>query len=122
MSLRLFTLAAASVLALAGVALAHPATEQFIPIGQTPGRGAVQGRAQAVAEPSTVGGAPVVTIASNSTQTPFQVGPHTRIYIDRSAQHLPNLVGALSDVQPGRIVEARVDPATHMAEWIKVRP
>jgi hypothetical protein len=83
----------------------------------------VQGRAQAVAEPSVVGGPQAVTIAADGAQATFVVGPRTRIYIDRSAQRQPNTLGTIADVRPDRIVEVRIaDPATRVAEWVKVRP
>ena len=123
--MRQFAYAFIATFALAGAASAHPATEQFIPIGESPGPGVVQGTASAVAEPSVADGEPVVSI-ENSTGAElgaYVVTEHTRIYIDRSAQGLPNLVGTIDDVQPGRVIEVRIaDPQTREAEWIKVRP
>ena len=113
--------AALAALALAGAAYAHPATEQFIPIGQSPGPGVVQGTAEPVVEPAS--GPPVVGVEREGSQVgAYVVTPQTRIYIDRSAQGLPSLVGTLEDVQPGRVIEVRIaDPETRAAEWIKVR-
>jgi hypothetical protein len=109
--------------ALIGAAYAHPATEQYIPIGQSPGGGTVQGRAGAVAEPSTAAGAPTVTVETAAAPQSFVIGSRTRVYVDRSAQGLPSTVGTLADVQPGRIIEVRIaDPQSRYAEWIKVRP
>ncbi len=120
--MRTALLAAFAVLALAGAASAHPATEQYVPIGQSPGPGVVQGTAAPVAEPAS-GGAPVVAVESAGDQIgAYVVTPQTRIYIDRSEQGLPSLVGTLDDVQPGRVIEVRIaDPQTRAAEWIKVR-
>ena len=122
--MRQFAYAFIATFALAGAASAHPATEQFIPIGESPGPGVVQGTAGAVAEPSVADGEPVVSI-ENSTGAElgaYVVTEHTRIYIDRSAQNLPSLVGTIADVQPGRVIEVRIaDPLTREAEWIKVR-
>jgi hypothetical protein len=119
--MRMFLAAALVPLALAGAASAHPATEQFIPIGQSPGPGVVQGTAAPVAEPAS-GGAPVVAVESAGDQIgAYVVTPQTRIYVDRSAEGLPNTVGTLEDVLPGRVVEVRVHPETRAAEWIKVR-
>jgi hypothetical protein len=123
MTMRKLLFAAVAALALPGAAFAHPATEQFIPIGQSPGSGAVQGRAQAVAEPSAVGGSPTVTVAAAGGAQSFVVGPNTRIYVDRSAQNRPNTLGTIADVRPERVIEVRLaDPRTRVAEWIKVRP
>jgi len=116
-------LAALASLALAGAASAHPATEQYIPIGQSPGPGVVQGAAAPVAEPSESGGPTIVAVERDGAQLgAYVVTPHTRVYIDRSAQGLPNQVGTLDDVQPGRVIEVRIaNPQTREAEWIKVR-
>jgi hypothetical protein len=123
--MRQFAYAFIATFALAGAASAHPATEQFIPIGESPGPGVVQGTASAVAEPSVADGEPVVSIETSTGAElgAYVVTEHTRIYIDRSAQGLPNLVGTIDDVQPGRVIEVRIaDPQTREAEWIKVRP
>lgn len=122
--MRQFAFAVIATFALAGTAAAHPATEQFIPIGESPGPGVVQGTAGAVAEPSAVDGEPVVSVENErgAELGAYVVTEHTRIYIDRSAQNLPSLVGTIDDVQPGRVIEVRIaDPQTRAAEWIKVR-
>jgi hypothetical protein len=123
--MRQFAYALIVTVALAGAAAAHPATEQFIPIGASPGPGVVQGTAGAVAEPSAAGGEPIVSVenATGAELGVYVVTDQTRIYIDRSAQGLPGLVGTIDDVQPGRVIEVRIaDPETRAAEWIKVRP
>lgn len=120
MRMLILTIVASAVLA--GVALAHPATEQFVPIGQSPGPGVVEGTAGAVAEPAA-DGPPIVSVERSGDQVgAYVVTPATRIYIDRSSQGLPNLVGTIADVQPGRVIEVRIDQETRAAEWIKVRP
>lgn len=122
--MRTTLLAAFVCIALTGAAAAHPATEQFIPIGQSPGAGVVEGRAGAVAEPAGAG-APIVSVVDGASVElgAYVVVPTTRIYIDRSGQGLPSLVGTIDDVQPGRVIEVRIaDPATRAAEWIKIRP
>jgi hypothetical protein len=83
----------------------------------------VQGQAGVVAE-AAADGAPVVSVenASGAELGAYVVTPSTRVYIDRSAQGLPNLVGTLDDVQPGRVIEVRIEPHTRAAEWIKIRP
>jgi len=116
--------AALASLALAGAASAHPATEQYIPIGQSPGPGVISGTAGVVAEPSSGEGDPIVSVqgATGSQVGAYVVTEQTRVYIDRSAQGLPSTVGTINDVQPGRVIEVRIaDPETRAAEWIKVR-
>jgi hypothetical protein len=123
--MRTALLAAFASLALASAAYAHPATEQYIPIGQSPGPGVVSGTAGAVAEPASGEGDPIVSVesAAGAEVGAYVVTEQTRVYIDRSAQGLPRLVGSIDDVQPGRVIEVRIaDPDTREAEWIKVRP
>lgn len=118
--MRTALIAALASLVMAGAASAHPATEQYVPIGQSPGPGVVQGAAEPVVEPAA--GPPIVAVQREGAQVgAYVVTPQTRIYIDRSAQGLPSLVGTLNDVQPGRVIEVRVHPETRAAEWIKVR-
>jgi hypothetical protein len=116
-------LAAAFIsIAFAGAAAAHPATEQFVPIGASPGPGVVQGTAAPVAEPAS-GGPPIVAVERAGAEVgAYVVTERTRIYVDRSAEGLPNLVGTIDDVEPGSVIEVRIrDPQTREAEWIKVR-
>jgi hypothetical protein len=116
-----FTLAAA--IALAGAAAAHPATEQYIPIGQSPGGTTVQGTAYATAEPATAGGPASVSVDVAGDYQNYVIGPRTRIYVDRSAQGQPSTLGTVEDLQAGRVVEVRLaDAETRVAAWIKVRP
>lgn len=122
--MRTVIVSAAVLWAMASAAAAHPATEQFIPIGQSPGAGVVRGTAGAVAEPSAAGSPTIVSVESEGALLgAYVVTPTTRVYIDRSGQGLPNLVGTLDDVQPGRVIEVRVaGDGSRAAEWIKVRP
>jgi hypothetical protein len=121
--MRTFVFTLAAGIALAGAAAAHPATEQYIPIGQSPGADTVQGTAYATAEPATAGGAPTVSVDVAGDYQNYVVGPNTRIYVDRSAQGRPSTLGTIEDVQVGRVIEVRLaDAATRVAAWIKVRP
>jgi hypothetical protein len=121
--MRTALIVALASLAVIAAAVAHPATEQYIPIGASPGPGVVRGTATPVAEPAS-GGPPIVAVERAGEEIgAYVVTPQTRIYVDRSTLGLPNLVGTLDDVQPGRVIEVRIaDPATRAAEWIKVRP
>lgn len=109
--------------ALSGVASAQQATEQYIPIGQSPGALTMQGQVQAAAGPAA-GGEGSVSMTSEAAPggVSYAIGPHTRIYIDHSAQGRPNTMGALADLQPGRAIEVSIPNAeTRVASWIKVR-
>lgn len=110
--------------ALAGAAWAQQATEQYIPIGQSPGALTMQGQVQAATAPAATGGEGSISMTSEAAPggVSYGIGPHTRIYIDHSAQGRPNTMGTLADVQPGRAIEVSIPNAeTRVASWVKVR-
>ncbi len=96
---------------------AQKATEQFIPIGQSPGLsgeytylGAIEA-ADIVARSITAGGRSV------------QVTERTRIWLDRSGAKQPNLVGSFDDLRAGHRVEIKYEDEARRerADWIKVQ-
>lgn len=115
------------VLAMAAVALsafvaphtgaAQEATEQFIPVGRSPGLSGIQtviGNVEAVdaeAATVTVEGVP-----------PVRITERTRIWLDRSQIGETSTVGTLEDVQVGRRIEVKFvdNEAREEADWIKV--
>ena len=110
---------AATLLLAARSVTAQRTTEQFIPVGQSPGISGVR---------SYIG--PIVTVDaqrrsftvrdSTGTRT-ITVAPATRIWLDRSAQRLTNEVGAPADLVAGRRVEVKyLDGAPGTADWIKI--
>jgi hypothetical protein len=124
MAKRTLSLSLIAAALLAGVAFAHPATEQFIPIGQSPHAVTMQGKVSAVAEPAAADG--VSSIAMTTPAAPealnYVVNPQTRIYIDRSAHGRASTLGSMADLQPGRDIEVAVSASdTSTALWIKVR-
>lgn len=119
--MRIF-LASALFLAASPPAHAHPATEQFIPIGPYPDRGVVRGAAAPMAAPADAAALPMVGIAG-ADDPPFVISPATRIYIDRSSQGLPSELGTAADLAAGRLIEVKLaDPKTRTALWVKVKP
>lgn len=112
---------ALALLAAPLVARAQKATEQFIPIGQSPGlsgKGTVIGTVQAV-------DATARTMSVNAGATSYRCAltDRTRIWVDRSAQRLSATAGAVADLQPGRRVEVKFTDATRTtAKWVKVQP
>ncbi len=104
---------------LCSVSYAHAqkATEQFIPIGQSPGMsnkytyiGVID---DADAQQRTItAGARTIKITAQ-----------TRIWLDRSALQSSNQAGTFADLQKGRTVEIKYDdPARpQTADWIKVQ-
>jgi hypothetical protein len=110
--------------ALCASSLAHgqKATEQFIPIGESPG----------VSHPhrySTIGviadanqGARTITVGDPAGPRTVRLTDKTRIFLDRSKLKLTNLSGSFTDLQKGRLVEVKyVDPERReVADWVKV--
>jgi len=114
-----------------GSASAPPAqklTEQFIPIGQSPGlsgKYTVIGKLQSVnAQEKTCTVAD--TTGATSGALNVRITERTKIWLDRSKLQQPNLEGTIADLRPGATVE--VKPEGHQrgvtsgpADWIKVQ-
>lgn len=117
------SMALVALAAFAGAASAQQATEQFIPIGQSPGAVTMQGELSAAVAPAAVGGETSFSMmGADAQQRSYAIGPRTRIYIDRSALGQPNTMGSAADLRAGRAIEVSVaDPAARVALWIKVR-
>ena len=113
------------VLAAAATLLWRPAalegqmmTEQFIPIGQSPG---LSGQYSDIGEIEAVDpAARRITLAGRS----IAVTPRTRIWLDRSALGQTNVTGRFADLRRGRRAEVKyMDEARReTAAWIKVAP
>lgn len=95
---------------------AQKTTEQFIPIGQSPGLsgqvtylGTIEA-ADSAARSVTAGGRSVL------------VTERTRIWLDRSGAKRPSVAGSFDDLQAGRRVEIKYedDARRERADWIKV--
>ena len=118
-------LVAAIVLSLAGLTAAEGqrTTEQFIPVGQSPG---LSGVVTYIGEIVAVDpGARSLTMRrpGESGAVTVTVGPDTRIWIDRSSIGLPNLTGSVSDLNAGDVAEIYFrDPEQRRgAVWVKVQ-
>jgi hypothetical protein len=95
-------------------------TEQFIPVGQSPG---VSGVHSDIGEIAAVDAAKrTLTIEGAAGSRTVKLGPRTRIWLDRSQQRATNAVGSMSDLRAGRRVEVRYvnDTTKEAADWIKV--
>ena len=104
----------------AGHAHGQKATEQFIPIGQSPGasgRYTVVGVIEAVSPQGTT-----VTVRDSARTLTARITTRTRIFLDRSKLKLPNLSGRLADLQKGRRAEVKfLNPARRdTVDWVKV--
>jgi len=96
------------------------ATEQFIPIGQSPG---VSLKVTSIGEIADVNAAArTVTIADPAGRRTVRVTDQTRIWLDRTRIKQSNLSGSFADLRTGRRVEVKyADPARReVAEWVKV--
>jgi hypothetical protein len=96
------------------------ATEQFIPIGQSPGVSQKYTSIGAIA--AVDAGARTVTIADPAGRRTVRVTDKTRIWLDRTKLKQSNLSGSFADLQTGRRAEVKYeDPARRdVAEWVKV--
>src|SRR6266404_5111393 len=103
---------------------AQKMTEQYIPIGQSPGlsgKYTVIGKLQSVNPQERT-----CTVAGATGALNVRITERTKIWLDRSKLQQPNLQGTLADLRPGATVE--VKPEGHQggvssapAEWIKVQ-
>ena len=101
-------------------AFGHPATERFIPIGQSPGvsnKLTVVGTVQRV-DPA----ARSITVVGSSGAVTVRIQDKTRIWLDRTKLKKTNLDASFADLALGRTVEVRfVDPGRkQIADWVKV--
>jgi hypothetical protein len=96
------------------------ATEQFIPIGQSPGVSQKYTSIGEIAEVNAV--ARTVTIADPAGPRTVRITDQTRIWLDRTKLKASNLSGSFADLQKGRRAEVKYeDPARRdVAEWVKV--
>jgi hypothetical protein len=118
---RNLTLALCALLGSAGALHAQRMTEQFIPIGRSPG---VSGTSYAVLGTIEFVDTAAKTLRIASAQGPVTVAftDTTHIWIDRSEQGQSALVGSPADLLIGRRAEAKF--VSHqrrtIADWIKV--
>ncbi len=95
-------------------------TEQYIPVGQSPGVSGTYsyiGQIEAVSTQNRT-----ITVAGPEGTRTIHVTDQTRIWLDRSQLRMTNQTGDMADLQPGRRVEVKyVDEETKdTAGWIKV--
>jgi hypothetical protein len=105
----------------AGFALAQEATEQFIPIGQSPG---VSGKLSVIGEIDSYDeSSRVLTVSAETGTQSVTLTDSTFIWLDRSGLKQANLAGASADLQKGRKVEVKMkeQDGQQIAEWVKVQ-
>lgn len=114
--------AAAVLLLLAAPAPAQQATEQFIPIGRSPGLSKPRTYVGTIG--AVDAGARTVTLGTGADRHSVRVVPETRIWIDRTQHRKTNVMGRFDDLVVGRRVEVKYKDARdrQTADWIKVEP
>ncbi len=95
-------------------------TEQFIPIGQSPGvSGKYYSSIGEIAEVNAA--AQTVTIADPAGPRTVRISEKTHIWLDRTKLKQPNITGRFADLQKGRRAEVKYgDADRQVAEWVKV--
>ncbi len=111
------------VLALLGsVVYAHAqkATEQFIPIAESPG---VSNKLTVIGEIDQYDAeAKTVTIATPAGKQTFNLTEKTKIYLDRTKLRLRNLEGKFGDLRKGRRAEVKFkdQEGKTNTDWVKI--
>ena len=114
--------AAVAVLAHLAAAQGQQTTEQFIPLGQSPG---VSNTVTTVATIAAVDAqARTITLTGAPPGRAVAVTDRTRIWLDRSGMNRSNVSGTFANLAAGLQAEVKyVDPANRSeADWIKVIP
>jgi len=120
--MRTLLIGAAFLIASVGVppAYGQKATEQYIPLGQSPG---VSGKISSIGEISgTDARERTLTLAEPSGSRTVKITEKTRIFLDRSKLKQASLTGTFDDLRKGRRAEIKYeDPALkQVADWVKV--
>ena len=99
---------------------AQKMTEQFIPIGQSPG---LSHKHTSIGEITQVNPqARTITIADSAGPRTAKISTRTHIWLDRTKLKQPNVFGGFADLHKGRRVEVKYEDAARreVAEWVKV--
>jgi hypothetical protein len=102
------------------------ATEQYIPIGQSPGVSGKYTSLGVIAETNSKD--QTIVISEPSGARTVKLTSRTRIFLDRTSLKLSNLRGVFADLQKGRRAEVKyLDPdrrsesvKSQIADWVKV--
>jgi len=98
---------------------AQETTEQYIPIGYSPG---VSGKYSYVGRITAMDhSARTLTVGDGDNSHVIKLSDATRIWLDRSKVRQPNRVGDYEDCKVGRRIEVMyVDDSKEFARWIKI--
>jgi hypothetical protein len=99
---------------------AQKMTEQFIPIGQSPGLSDKYTYLGDIIQVNPQ--ARTFTIADSAGPRTVKISARTHIWLDRTKLKQTNLVGGVADLQKGRRVEVKYEDAERrdVADWVKV--
>ena len=111
-----------AIVLLCAVSHAHGqrATEQYIPIGQSPG---LSQKYTSVGEITEVNQRDrTITVADPAGSRTVKISEKTRIWLDRTKLKQPNVTGRFPDLKKARRVEVKYeDPERRqIADWVKV--
>lgn len=113
----------AVLLAAVHTAEAQRTTEQFIPIGQSPGLSGSATYSGEIISVDPVARRLTMRRSDDGGTVTVTVAGDTRIWLDRSLIGRPNLSGGITDIVPGSTAEIHYrDPERRrVAAWVKVR-
>jgi hypothetical protein len=96
------------------------ATEQFIPLGQSPGASGTLTSIGEIGETDARG--QTLTLVQPSGPRTVTITEKTRIFLDRSKLKQPNVTGTFADLKKGRRAEVKYEDPTSKttADWVKV--
>lgn len=98
---------------------AQQTTEQYVPIGQSPGVSNKYSYIGKIVEVDRV--AHTITVESERGTKTIGVKPTTRLWLDRSKVKSTNTIASYSDCEVGRLVEVMYDHDNQaVADWIKI--
>jgi hypothetical protein len=121
--MRTLLIGAAFLIASVGVlpaAYGQKATEQYIPLGQSPG---VSGKLSSIGEISgTDARERTLTLVEPTGPRTVKITEKTRIFLDRSKLQQASLTGTFDDLRKGRRAEIKYEDAALklVADWVKV--
>jgi hypothetical protein len=102
------------------LAYGQKTTEQFIPMGKSPG---VSNKQTIIGEIEQFDArSRTLTVTVSSGKQTYQLTDKTRIWLDRTKIQLTNLKGTTADLQKGRRVEVKYEAPERktVADWVKV--
>ncbi len=116
---RIATILLAIAVAATPVANSQQTTEQYVPIGQSPG---ISGKYSYIGNIVAVDkDANTLTVQGERGTKTMSVPPNTRIWLDRSKAKRTNIDATFEDCEVGRKVEVMYDhDDNEVAEWIKI--